>query len=148
MIILYMTYKGSNNCNKNVLAKCLCLFKPVFWCRDRKKLKKIYVWNLKRDLDLLFLFFSGMQSGRPDILPKTPPQLDESGEYMETNLSNSSLGSTGLTSSSPPLRYYLQHSLFILISLMDDMWWHFCSFLIFCVFGVLVKCRTLVFVGQ
>ncbi|KAL2084124.1 hypothetical protein ACEWY4_019642 [Coilia grayii] len=47
---------------------------------------------------------AGMQSGRPDILPRTPPQLGDSGEYVETNLSNSSLGSTGLTSSSPPLR--------------------------------------------
>ncbi|XP_062395144.1 phosphatidylinositol 4-phosphate 5-kinase type-1 alpha isoform X1 [Sardina pilchardus] len=47
---------------------------------------------------------SGMQLGRPDILPRTPPQAGDSGEFVETNLSNSSLGSTGLTSSSPPLR--------------------------------------------
>ncbi|XP_012684664.1 phosphatidylinositol 4-phosphate 5-kinase type-1 alpha-like isoform X2 [Clupea harengus] len=47
---------------------------------------------------------SGMQQGRPDILPRTPPQAGDSNEFMETNLSTSSLGSTGLTSSSPPLR--------------------------------------------
>ncbi|XP_063054672.1 phosphatidylinositol 4-phosphate 5-kinase type-1 alpha isoform X2 [Engraulis encrasicolus] len=50
---------------------------------------------------------AGMQSGRPDILPRTAPEAGDSGDYgdaVETNLSNSSLGSTGLGSASPPLR--------------------------------------------
>ncbi|KAM3873318.1 phosphatidylinositol 4-phosphate 5-kinase type-1 alpha [Diretmus argenteus] len=46
---------------------------------------------------------SGMQSGRPDLVPRTPPLAGSSADY-ETNLSTSSLGSTGLASSSPPLR--------------------------------------------
>ncbi|XP_030640022.1 phosphatidylinositol 4-phosphate 5-kinase type-1 alpha [Chanos chanos] len=47
---------------------------------------------------------SGMQSGRPDLLPRTPPVEEGSLELAETNLSDLSLGSTGLAASSPPLR--------------------------------------------
>ncbi|XP_062321996.1 phosphatidylinositol 4-phosphate 5-kinase type-1 alpha-like isoform X3 [Osmerus eperlanus] len=46
---------------------------------------------------------SGVQSGRPDLLPSTLPLAGGAGDG-EANLSMSSLGSTGLTSSSPPLR--------------------------------------------
>ncbi|XP_055065559.1 phosphatidylinositol 4-phosphate 5-kinase type-1 alpha isoform X1 [Misgurnus anguillicaudatus] len=46
---------------------------------------------------------SGMQSDRPDLLPHGYP-LAGSSEFAETNLSNSSLGSTGMISSSPPQR--------------------------------------------
>uniref|UniRef100_A0A4W5RR50 Phosphatidylinositol-4-phosphate 5-kinase, type I, alpha, b n=1 Tax=Hucho hucho TaxID=62062 RepID=A0A4W5RR50_9TELE len=46
---------------------------------------------------------SGMQSGRPDLVPRTPPLAGGSGD-AEANFSTSSLGSTGLTSSSPPLQ--------------------------------------------
>ncbi|KAG7282152.1 hypothetical protein CRUP_034899, partial [Coryphaenoides rupestris] len=45
----------------------------------------------------------GMQSGRPDLVPRTPPLAENSAD-CEVNLSTSSLGSTGLASSSPPLR--------------------------------------------
>uniref|UniRef100_A0A8C7M4A7 Phosphatidylinositol-4-phosphate 5-kinase type 1 alpha n=1 Tax=Oncorhynchus mykiss TaxID=8022 RepID=A0A8C7M4A7_ONCMY len=48
-------------------------------------------------------FCSGMQSGRPDLVPRTPPLAGGSGD-AEANFSTSSLGSTGLTSSSPPLQ--------------------------------------------
>ncbi|XP_072317667.1 phosphatidylinositol 4-phosphate 5-kinase type-1 alpha-like isoform X2 [Eucyclogobius newberryi] len=41
---------------------------------------------------------TGVQSGRPDLLPRTPPPADEA------NLSMSSVGSTGMTTSSPRLR--------------------------------------------
>ncbi|KPP74228.1 hypothetical protein Z043_106626 [Scleropages formosus] len=41
---------------------------------------------------------SGMQSGRPDLLPKTPPMDGV------TTLSSSSLSSTGVAATSPPLR--------------------------------------------
>uniref|UniRef100_A0A674EDN6 Phosphatidylinositol-4-phosphate 5-kinase, type I, alpha, b n=1 Tax=Salmo trutta TaxID=8032 RepID=A0A674EDN6_SALTR len=47
-------------------------------------------------------FCSGMQSGRPDLVPRTPPLAAGLGD-AEANFSTSSLGSTGLTSSSPPL---------------------------------------------
>ncbi|CDQ97059.1 unnamed protein product [Oncorhynchus mykiss] len=46
---------------------------------------------------------SGMQSGRPDLVPRTPPLAGGSGD-TEANFSTSSLGSTGLTSSSPLLQ--------------------------------------------
>lgn len=46
---------------------------------------------------------SGVQLGRPDLLPRTPPLAGGSGDG-EADLSTSSLGSTGLTPSSPPLR--------------------------------------------
>ncbi|XP_070990555.1 phosphatidylinositol 4-phosphate 5-kinase type-1 alpha-like isoform X2 [Oncorhynchus clarkii lewisi] len=46
---------------------------------------------------------SGMQSGRPDLVPRTPPLAGGSGD-AEANFSTSSLGSTGLTSSSPLLQ--------------------------------------------
>lgn len=47
--------------------------------------------------------FSGVLSGRPDLVPKTPPLPDNPAD-CEANLSTSSLGSTGAPSSSPPLR--------------------------------------------
>ncbi|KAL0985381.1 hypothetical protein UPYG_G00156160 [Umbra pygmaea] len=46
---------------------------------------------------------SSVQLGRPDLLLKTPP-LAGGSVNSEANLSTSSLGSTGLTTSSPPLR--------------------------------------------
>ncbi|KAF7669747.1 hypothetical protein LDENG_00146920 [Lucifuga dentata] len=46
---------------------------------------------------------TGMQSGRPDLVPRTPPLVENPAD-CEANLSTSSLGSTGLASSSPPLR--------------------------------------------
>uniref|UniRef100_A0A3B4A1J5 PIPK domain-containing protein n=1 Tax=Periophthalmus magnuspinnatus TaxID=409849 RepID=A0A3B4A1J5_9GOBI len=45
-----------------------------------------------------------VQSGRPDLLPRTPPPSDCPTE-AEANLSTSSVGSTGVTTSSPRLRY-------------------------------------------
>uniref|UniRef100_A0A8C8GHH0 PIPK domain-containing protein n=1 Tax=Oncorhynchus tshawytscha TaxID=74940 RepID=A0A8C8GHH0_ONCTS len=48
-------------------------------------------------------FCSGMQSGRPDLVPRTPPLAGGSGD-AEANFSTSSLGSTGLTTSSPLLQ--------------------------------------------
>ncbi|XP_064209559.1 phosphatidylinositol 4-phosphate 5-kinase type-1 alpha-like isoform X1 [Anguilla rostrata] len=47
---------------------------------------------------------SGMQSGRPDLLPRTPPLEGVTSDSVETTLSTSSLGSTGPASTSPPLR--------------------------------------------
>nr|XP_046256841.1 phosphatidylinositol 4-phosphate 5-kinase type-1 alpha-like [Scatophagus argus] len=44
----------------------------------------------------------GMQSGKPDLVPRTPP-LENPADY-QANLSTSSPGSTGIGSSSPPLR--------------------------------------------
>ncbi|XP_033983557.1 phosphatidylinositol 4-phosphate 5-kinase type-1 alpha-like isoform X1 [Trematomus bernacchii] len=46
---------------------------------------------------------SGVQFGRPDLVPRTPPLGENPADY-EVNLSTSSLGSTGLASTSPPLR--------------------------------------------
>ncbi|XP_033958228.1 phosphatidylinositol 4-phosphate 5-kinase type-1 alpha isoform X5 [Pseudochaenichthys georgianus] len=46
---------------------------------------------------------SGVQFGRPDLVPRTPPLGENPADY-EANLSTSSLGSTGLASTSPPLR--------------------------------------------
>lgn len=46
---------------------------------------------------------SGVQSDRPDLVPRTPPLVDNAGD-CEANLSTSSLGSTGIASTSPPLR--------------------------------------------
>ncbi|XP_059909742.1 phosphatidylinositol 4-phosphate 5-kinase type-1 alpha-like isoform X1 [Gadus macrocephalus] len=43
---------------------------------------------------------SGMQSDRPDLVPRTPPLAENAADY-EANLSTSSLGSTGMASSSP-----------------------------------------------
>ncbi|KAG5856460.1 hypothetical protein ANANG_G00008190 [Anguilla anguilla] len=45
-----------------------------------------------------------MQSGRPDLLPRTPPLEGVTSDSVETTLSTSSLGSTGPASTSPPLR--------------------------------------------
>uniref|UniRef100_A0A1A7Z0R9 Phosphatidylinositol-4-phosphate 5-kinase, type I, alpha, b n=1 Tax=Iconisemion striatum TaxID=60296 RepID=A0A1A7Z0R9_9TELE len=45
---------------------------------------------------------SGIQSGKPDLVPRTPPLVDNPND--EGNLSTSSLGSTGVSSASPPLR--------------------------------------------
>lgn len=45
----------------------------------------------------------GMQSGRPDLVPRTPPLVENPAD-CEANLSASSLGSTGVASTSPPLR--------------------------------------------
>ncbi|KTG32021.1 hypothetical protein cypCar_00010675 [Cyprinus carpio] len=47
---------------------------------------------------------SGMQSGRPDLLPQTDPLAGSSSEFAATNLPNSLPGSTGMTTSSPPQR--------------------------------------------
>uniref|UniRef100_A0A671RXN6 Phosphatidylinositol 4-phosphate 5-kinase type-1 alpha-like n=1 Tax=Sinocyclocheilus anshuiensis TaxID=1608454 RepID=A0A671RXN6_9TELE len=47
---------------------------------------------------------SGMQSGRPDLLPQTDPLAGSSSEFAATNLPNSLPGNTGITSSSPPQR--------------------------------------------
>uniref|UniRef100_A0A673I0J1 Phosphatidylinositol 4-phosphate 5-kinase type-1 alpha-like n=1 Tax=Sinocyclocheilus rhinocerous TaxID=307959 RepID=A0A673I0J1_9TELE len=47
---------------------------------------------------------SGMQLGRPDLLPQTHPLAGSSSEFAATNLPSSSPGSTGMTSSSPPQR--------------------------------------------
>ncbi|XP_044065280.1 phosphatidylinositol 4-phosphate 5-kinase type-1 alpha-like isoform X1 [Siniperca chuatsi] len=46
---------------------------------------------------------SGVQSGRPDLVPRTPPLVENPAD-CEANLSTSSLGSTGVASTSPPLR--------------------------------------------
>lgn len=46
---------------------------------------------------------SGVQMGRPDLVPRTPPLVDNAAD-CEANLSTSSLGSTGIASTSPPLR--------------------------------------------
>ncbi|KAG5842827.1 hypothetical protein ANANG_G00181880 [Anguilla anguilla] len=43
---------------------------------------------------------SGMQSGRPDLLPRTPPVDEAVCDSVETTLSNCSLGSGGLGSAS------------------------------------------------
>ncbi|XP_051577828.1 phosphatidylinositol 4-phosphate 5-kinase type-1 alpha [Myxocyprinus asiaticus] len=47
---------------------------------------------------------SSLQSGRPDLLQRADHLAASSSEFAETNLSNFSLGSTGMTSSSPPTR--------------------------------------------
>ncbi|KAI2655520.1 Phosphatidylinositol 4-phosphate 5-kinase type-1 alpha [Labeo rohita] len=44
---------------------------------------------------------SGMQSGRPDLLPQTDPLAGSSSEFAATNLPNSLSGSIGMTSSPP-----------------------------------------------
>uniref|UniRef100_A0A8C9YKV5 Phosphatidylinositol-4-phosphate 5-kinase, type I, alpha, b n=1 Tax=Sander lucioperca TaxID=283035 RepID=A0A8C9YKV5_SANLU len=57
-------------------------------------------------VDIWFLndtLFPGVQLGRPDLVPRTPPLGENSADY-EANLSTSSLGSTGVASTSPPLR--------------------------------------------
>uniref|UniRef100_A0A8C4FFZ4 Phosphatidylinositol-4-phosphate 5-kinase type 1 alpha n=1 Tax=Dicentrarchus labrax TaxID=13489 RepID=A0A8C4FFZ4_DICLA len=46
---------------------------------------------------------SGVQSGRPDLVPRTPPLVENPAD-CEANLSTSSLGSAGVASTSPPLR--------------------------------------------
>ncbi|XP_037640455.1 phosphatidylinositol 4-phosphate 5-kinase type-1 alpha-like isoform X2 [Sebastes umbrosus] len=46
---------------------------------------------------------SGVQLGRPDLVPRTPPLGENPADY-DANLSTSSLGSTGVASTSPPLR--------------------------------------------
>ncbi|KAJ8386469.1 hypothetical protein AAFF_G00169390 [Aldrovandia affinis] len=43
---------------------------------------------------------SGMHSGRPDLLPRTPPLDEAVCDSIDTTLSNCSLGSTGLGSTS------------------------------------------------
>ncbi|KAJ8335067.1 hypothetical protein SKAU_G00407060 [Synaphobranchus kaupii] len=43
---------------------------------------------------------SGMQSGRPDLLPRTPPMDEAVCDSIDTTLSNCSLGSVGLGSTS------------------------------------------------
>lgn len=45
----------------------------------------------------------GVQSGRPDLVPRTPSPVENAAD-CEANLSTSSLGSTGVPSGSPPLR--------------------------------------------
>lgn len=45
----------------------------------------------------------GVQLGRPDLVPRTPPPAENLAD-CEANLSTSSLGSTGLVSTSPPLQ--------------------------------------------
>lgn len=46
---------------------------------------------------------AAVQSGRPDLVPRTPPPIDNPAD-AEANLSTSSVGSTGVTVSSPRLR--------------------------------------------
>ncbi|XP_027868461.1 phosphatidylinositol 4-phosphate 5-kinase type-1 alpha isoform X2 [Xiphophorus couchianus] len=46
---------------------------------------------------------TGVQSDKPDLVPRTPPPADNPAD-AEANLSTSSLGSTGGGSASPPLR--------------------------------------------
>ncbi|XP_014875112.1 phosphatidylinositol 4-phosphate 5-kinase type-1 alpha isoform X1 [Poecilia latipinna] len=46
---------------------------------------------------------TGVQSDKPDLVPRTPPPADNPAD-AEANLSTSSLGSTGAGSASPPLR--------------------------------------------
>lgn len=46
---------------------------------------------------------AGVQSDRPDLVPRTPPPTDNPAD-AEANLSTSSVGSTGVTASSPRLR--------------------------------------------
>lgn len=46
---------------------------------------------------------AAVQSGRPDLVPRTPPPMDNPAD-AEANLSTSSVGSTGVTASSPRLR--------------------------------------------
>nr|XP_040021594.1 phosphatidylinositol 4-phosphate 5-kinase type-1 alpha-like isoform X3 [Gasterosteus aculeatus aculeatus] len=46
---------------------------------------------------------SGVQLGRPDLVPRTPPVGENPSDY-EANLSTSSLGSTGVGATSPPIR--------------------------------------------
>ncbi|XP_037309005.1 phosphatidylinositol 4-phosphate 5-kinase type-1 alpha-like isoform X1 [Pungitius pungitius] len=46
---------------------------------------------------------SGVQLGRPDLVPRTPPVGENPSDY-EANLSTSSLGSTGVAATSPALR--------------------------------------------
>ena len=57
----------------------------------------VEIWFLNDTL------FTGVQFGRPDLVPRTPPLGENPADY-EVNLSTSSLGSTGLASTSPPLR--------------------------------------------
>ncbi|KAJ8290033.1 hypothetical protein GJAV_G00007970 [Gymnothorax javanicus] len=47
---------------------------------------------------------SGMQSGRPDLLPRTPPLDGTISDSVDTTLSISSQGSVGRSSTSPALR--------------------------------------------
>uniref|UniRef100_A0A3B4XT57 Phosphatidylinositol-4-phosphate 5-kinase, type I, alpha, b n=1 Tax=Seriola lalandi dorsalis TaxID=1841481 RepID=A0A3B4XT57_SERLL len=54
-------------------------------------------------LKFAVMLFSGVQSERPDLVPRTPPLVDNPAD-CEANLSTSSLGSTGVASTSPPLR--------------------------------------------
>ncbi|KAM3614287.1 uncharacterized protein V6R79_012219 [Siganus canaliculatus] len=46
---------------------------------------------------------SGMQSDRPDLVPRTPPPAENPADY-QANLSTSSVGSAGASPTSPPLR--------------------------------------------
>ncbi|XP_037532215.1 phosphatidylinositol 4-phosphate 5-kinase type-1 alpha [Nematolebias whitei] len=46
---------------------------------------------------------SGVQLDKPDLVPRTPPPFDNPAD-VEGNLSTSSLGSTGVSATSPPLR--------------------------------------------
>uniref|UniRef100_A0A3Q3W7A1 PIPK domain-containing protein n=1 Tax=Mola mola TaxID=94237 RepID=A0A3Q3W7A1_MOLML len=46
---------------------------------------------------------SVVQSGRPDLVPRTPPLVENPAD-SQANLSTSSQGSTGVTSTCPPLR--------------------------------------------
>uniref|UniRef100_A0A3B3V8D3 Phosphatidylinositol-4-phosphate 5-kinase, type I, alpha, b n=1 Tax=Poecilia latipinna TaxID=48699 RepID=A0A3B3V8D3_9TELE len=66
---------------------CLCFIKPKFSCC----------------FCLFFLWLLGVQSDKPDLVPRTPPPADNPAD-AEANLSTSSLGSTGAGSASPPLR--------------------------------------------
>uniref|UniRef100_A0A3Q3IUM4 PIPK domain-containing protein n=1 Tax=Monopterus albus TaxID=43700 RepID=A0A3Q3IUM4_MONAL len=47
--------------------------------------------------------YHSVQLGRPDLVPRTPPLLDNPAD-CEANLSTSSLGSTGVAPTSPPIR--------------------------------------------
>lgn len=55
------------------------------------------------DLSCFFLLLLGVQSDKPDLVPRTPPPIDNLAD-AEADLSTSSLGSAGVGSASPPLR--------------------------------------------
>lgn len=57
-----------------------------------------WCWNIHIDS-----LYSGAQIGRPDLVPRTPPLVENPAD-CQANLSTSSLGSTGIASTSPPLR--------------------------------------------
>lgn len=91
------------------------------------------VWNvLSLEYKSPFVSSSGMQSGRPDLLPQTDPLAGSSCEFAASNMSNSSQGSAGMTSS-PPQRYLL-HYLFITFFILMCLSFLFCFCSLFCLY--------------